>query len=166
MKSKLIKYWIKGDKKGTHENFFVGLPGSPDNLSSNKNGILVAMASVVNENPSLTHTMSAHPYARRFFARFLELSILPFKFINSFYPNPFTNFVLKEIGTTKIFTYVIPKHRMVIRFDWNGNIIKSYHSTDDSLEFVTHALEVDNYLYLGSVISNFIGRVDLSKAKE
>ena len=161
-KSKLIKYWIKGEKKGTHEDFFVGLPGNPDNLTADKKGILVALAGVINEKyPSLPHRLSSHPLIRKFVARFIELILMPFRFINSFYPNPVCNYVAINIGKTEIFEPILPKHRIVIRFDWNGNIIKSYHGTDDTLGMVTHALEVGDHLYLGSVVSKFIGRVSL-----
>lgn len=161
-KSKLIKYWIKGAKKGTHEDFFAGLPGSPDNLSADKKGILVALAAVIDEkHPSLPHRLSSYPLIRKFVARFIELILMPFKFINSIYPNPLTNFVAINLGKTEMFEPLIPKHRMAIRFDWNGNIVKSYHGTDGTLGMTTHALEVGDHLYLGSVISNFIGRVSL-----
>lgn len=167
MRSKLIKCWIAGDKKGTHENFFVGLPGCPDNMQADKKGILVALASVIDgKKPSVMHMFSNRPFIRRFLARLFELTITPFKLVNSIYPNPFTNFVISEFGTTKMFTSLIPNHRMVIRFDWNGNVIKSYHGTDDSLGMITHAIEVDNYLYLGSVIEKFIGRVKLNKSQK
>lgn len=162
-KSKLTKYWIKGEKKGTHEDFFVGLPGSPDNLSADKKGILVALASVIDEkHPSLPHKLSNYPLIRKFGARFIELILMPFRFINSYYPNPLSNYVAINLGKTEMFQPLLPKHRMVIRLDWNGNIVKSYHGTDDTLGMITHALEVGDYLYLGSVISKFIGRVSLN----
>ena len=36
---RIQKYWLKGDKAGTSEIFVENLPGFPDNVSSNEEGI-------------------------------------------------------------------------------------------------------------------------------
>jgi sugar lactone lactonase YvrE len=35
---RIIRYWLKGPKAGTHEVFIENLPGFPDNISSNRKG--------------------------------------------------------------------------------------------------------------------------------
>src|SRR5699024_4782916 len=36
---RVIRYWLKGDKKGTHEVFLDNLPGLPDNINYDGDGI-------------------------------------------------------------------------------------------------------------------------------
>lgn len=35
---RIVRYWLKGPKAGTHEVFIDNLPGFPDNISSNRKG--------------------------------------------------------------------------------------------------------------------------------
>ncbi|KAG5679181.1 hypothetical protein PVAND_008770 [Polypedilum vanderplanki] len=164
-RQKLSKHWIAGEKKGQTENF-LNLPGAPDNLSSNKNGFLIAMPVIADENhPLLTYLLAPRPLIRKFLARFFELTLMPFKFVNSIYPNPITINIVNKFGTMDMLSFIIPKHRAVIHVDWNGNILKTYHGTDDSTASLTHAIEIDNYLYLGSVVTDYIGRVQIKNDK-
>jgi hypothetical protein len=164
-RQKLSKLWINGDKKGSTESFITALPGAPDNLTSNKRGILITLPVVADENhPMLTYLIAHRPILRKFLARFFELTIMPFKFINSIYPNPVTIAIVNKFGTMDMLAFIIPKHRAVIRADWNGNVVKTYHGTDDSTASITHALEIDNYLYLGSVVTDYIGRVQIKSS--
>lgn len=36
---RIVRYWLKGPKKGTHDIFIENLPGFPDGISGNRNGI-------------------------------------------------------------------------------------------------------------------------------
>lgn len=166
-RTRLMRYWLKGEKKGQWESFVDGIPGAPDNLSSNSRGILVTLAtSADTDHPMLSHTLAGYPTIRKFLSRFFELFLMPFKLANSIYPNPLTNFMIREFGSTDMLVYIVPKRRTIIRLDWNGNIIKSYHGDDDSSGMITHAVEIDNQLYLGSVVSNYIARVNIKNSKK
>ena len=162
--ARLIKVWLKGDKKGRNEVFIDGLPGTPDNLSFDNDGIWVALASAIDEkNPMPAHLLASFPLIRKFLARLLELIKLPFSFVESFYPNSLTQFVCREFMSMDMIMFLIPPRRTIIRLDWDGNIVKSLHGSDNSAGSVTHALLVDDELYMGSVTSKFIARVKIAK---
>ncbi len=95
--------------------------------------------------------------------RLSELILMPFRFINAIYPNYFTNNFVREFGSMPQLKFLFPPRKSIILVDWEGNILESYHGSDGSLELITHALQVGDYLYLGSVTDNFIGRVQLKE---
>lgn len=159
---KLHKIWLQGEKAGKSEIFFEGLPGTPDNLTTNKKGVLATLATATDSsNPSLPILFAPYPIFRRFVCRFFDVLLMPFRFINSIYPNYFTNTFVREFGSMDQLKFTFSPRKTVVLIDWNGNAVTSYHGSDDTLGGITHALQVDDYLYLGSVTENFIGRVQL-----
>lgn len=160
-KSRLMRVWLTGLKKGSSEIFIDGLPGAPDNLSYDENGIWVPLASAADENhPMLNHLLAPYPLGRKFLVRLLELIKMPFEIVHSFYPTRLTNFVSRSFGSMDMILFIIPARRTIVRLDWNGKIVKSYHGSDKSAGSITHVMKLGNQLYLGSVTSDFISRVD------
>jgi adipocyte plasma membrane-associated protein len=160
--SRLMRVWLTGPRKGSAEVFFDGLPGAPDNLSFDIDGIWVPLASAADDkHPMLNHLLAPYPLARKFLVRLLELIKMPFEFVNSIYPNRVANFVAREFGSMDMILFILPPRRTIIRLNWKGNVVKSYHGSDKSTGTVTHAMKLGNYLYLGSVTSDFIGRVEI-----
>jgi len=158
--SKLTKVHLSGAKKGKVEVFVDGLPGSPDNLSSDADGIWFPLAvSEDDEHPSLAHQLSNFPTARKILVRLLHLIKMPFDVVNKFYPNTITKSVAQTIGSMDSFSFLFPPRRTVVRVNWNGDIVASYHGFDKSTSVTTHVLQVDGYLYLGSVTHDYVGRV-------
>lgn len=160
--SRLLRVWLKGSKQGTSGVFFDGLPGAPDNLSFGGDGIWVSLATAADEkHPMLPHLLAEYPTIRKFLVRLLELILMPFEFVNSYYQNPFTSFICREFGSMDMIKFIIPARRAVINLGWNANVVKSLYGSDSTAGVVTHALKLDDFLYLGSVTSNFIARVKL-----
>lgn len=158
--STLHRIWLSGSKAGKSEIFVDGLPGGPDNLTTNKKGILVTLANAIDDShPSLPDLLAPYPTIRRFLARLCELVTIPFRFINSFYPNVITNTFIREFGSMDSIKFIIPPRRTVILVDWNGKIVTAYHGSDGSLGPITHALQVGDFLYTGTVTENYIGKV-------
>lgn len=158
--SKLIKIWLTGQKKGKSETFFTGIPGAPDNLTFDDQGIWVALAAVITDkHPMIPHFLTDYPMARKFLGRLFELFKMPSTFINGIYPNSITHAVLREFYSTDTIQYITPAFRAVVRLNWNGHVVKFYHGSDETAGSVTHAMEQDGFLYLGSVTSQFIARV-------
>lgn len=59
----VVRYWLKGDKAGTHDIFFDNLPGIPDGISANGNGTFwVALFSPRN---AMLDSMSDKPLLRK-----------------------------------------------------------------------------------------------------
>ncbi|CRL06686.1 CLUMA_CG019603, isoform A [Clunio marinus] len=157
--SRLLRFWLKGSKKGTSDVFIDGLPGSPDNLSSDEDGIWVTLAEGLDDDhKSIAHFIARYPTLRKFLIHLFELILMPFEFVNKFYNNRVSTFVSREFGSMDMLKHILPPRRTVLRLDWDGNVVKSFHGTDNSCGGITHAMKLDNHLYLGSVTSNYIAK--------
>jgi sugar lactone lactonase YvrE len=59
---RIVRYWLKGSKAGTHEIFIDNLPGFPDNISNNRKGTFwLALFTVRNETADKLHPL---PFSR------------------------------------------------------------------------------------------------------
>lgn len=164
--SRLMKIWLKGSNVGSSEIFIDGLPGTPDNLTPDNDGIWVPLpVSADDEHPLLSHKLSKYPMIRKFLARFMELIKMPFAIAHKIYPNPITGNIVLKIGSMEMFSFLFPARHTIVRLDWNGNVVASYHSFDKSFTATTHVLEIDGFLYLGSILSDYIGRVKIDTSK-
>lgn len=158
--SRLQKCYLKGAKKGECEMFIEGLPGMPDNLTPDEDGIWVPLVATADpENPNLAQSVDRLPYVRKFLVRLLMLVEIPFKLIQNFYPNPYTEGIVYNIGHFKGTTAMLPDRTTIVRVDWNGNVVGALHGFDQSVHSVSEVLEFGDYLYLGSPYNDFIGRV-------
>uniref|UniRef100_D3TSC0 Hemomucin n=1 Tax=Glossina morsitans morsitans TaxID=37546 RepID=D3TSC0_GLOMM len=158
--SRLMKYHLKGSNAGKGEVFVEGLPGLPDNLTPNEDGIWVPLIlSVDSQNPSLFAIFTEFPNLRLFLARILYLFEAPFRAINNIYPNRFSQRFVHFIGHGESVSFMIPKRATIVRLDWDGNIVGSLHGFDKSVGAACHVLEFNDYLYLGSPFNRFLARV-------
>lgn len=158
--SRVQKYYLKGEKKGQVEVFVEGLPGVPDNLTPDVDGVWIALVvSADPEYPMLPQSLTRLPLVRKFIARLLHLIEMPFDFITNMYPNPYTKSIAYKIGSFSSFSALYPKRTTVVRTDWDGKIIGSLHGFDKSVHTVSHVAEFKDYLYFGSPFNNYIGRV-------
>lgn len=158
VRSKILKVWLTEAKFGEAETFIEGLPGYPDNLSADKNGIWVAMPVTADpDHPSLFQSMAPMPLTRKFLARLYSLAELLFVTIDKVYPNEFCKNTIHKLVVTGMTSILNPERSTVLRIDWNGNILAAYHSYDGN--FYTHAMELDGHLYLGSFTNDYIGKV-------
>lgn len=158
--SRISKYFLAGPKKGQSEVFVEGLPGIPDNITPDEDGLWIALVvSADPANPMLPHSLAPLPYVRKFLARLLTLIEMPFAFIDRVYPNPYTKSIVYKIGGFSAFSFTFPKRTTIVRTDWNGKIIGSLHGFDQSVHQVSHVMELNDHLYIGSPYNNFIAKV-------
>lgn len=158
--SRVMKYYLNGEKKGQTEVFADGLPGLPDNLTPDSDGLWIALVvSADPENPMIPQATTRLPLIRKFIARVLTLIEMPFKLITDMYPNPYTKSIAYKIGGFQSFGFVFPPRSTIVRTDWNGKIIGSLHGFDGSIRQISHVAEFNDYLYFGSPYNNYIGRV-------
>ena len=68
---RIQKYWLKGDKAGTSEIFIENLPGFPDNVSSNEEGIF--WVALFNPRNNFVEMSSNKPFLRKIVFRLPEL---------------------------------------------------------------------------------------------
>lgn len=130
---RIIRYWLKGDKAGSHEVFIDNLPGFPDGISSNRQGrFWVALPTL-----RLPTVDKLHPKP--------WLKNLSAKLPASLKPKPIDyGLVLALDETGKIEGSL---------HDPSGEVLKE----------ITSAEEHKGYLYLGTLHNDRIGRLDLAK---
>jgi adipocyte plasma membrane-associated protein len=158
--SRIQKFYLNGEKKGQVEPFVEGLPGIPDNITPDQDGLWVALVvSADPANPMLPQSLAPLPLVRKFLIRILTLIEMPFNFITSVYPNPYTKLVSYKIGAFPTLSFIYPPRSTIVRMDWNGKIIGSLHGFDGSVKTASHVLEFNDSLYIGSPYSNFISKV-------
>lgn len=162
---RLGKYYLKGPKAGQSEIFVEGLPGLPDNLTPDADGIWVPLVHAADsEHPNTFALFSRFPTIRLFLARLFTLFELPFRYLNSVYPNKFSQRFVHFVGHGESIKGLVPKRTTVVRVDWNGNIVGSLHGFDSSVSGVSHVLEYQDQLYLGSPFNHYLARVKSPKA--
>lgn len=127
------KYWLKGRKKGQKEVFFNNLPGFPDNINYNGNGIF----------------WLAVPNVR------------PDKAFEDLYPKPFWRKVLIRMGES-VYRSVEPKpFGMVVGLDLEGNVVHNFQDSTGVFHDITSVTEWDGKLWIGSLKMNGLGRLEL-----
>lgn len=162
-RSRILKHWIKSEKNGKTEIFADGIPGVPDNLSCDKNGVWTALPVAVDpENPLILHQLAQFPLIRKFIVRSLKLLELLFSFIDSsIYENDLCKTISYHLGGNIMSEIGKNKRSSILRFDWNGSIVAAYHAFDGST--YTHVLDHDGKLYLGSFKNDYIAIIKRQK---
>lgn len=127
------KYWLKGTKKGQKEILVDALPGFPDNITYNDAGIF----------------WLAIPEIR------------PGNAVESLYTKPFIRKMLSRLPDFVINQTVPPKKAMVIGIDENGKVIHNLQDDSGKLYSLTSALQIDDYLYMGSLKMNSLAKFRL-----
>lgn len=128
---RIIRYWLKGPKVGTHEIFIDNLPGFPDNISSNNKGTFwLALFTVRNEAADKLHPS---PFLKA------QMSKLP----KSLWPQP------------------EPYGLVLALDEQGNIIQSLHEPTGKHLKEITSAREYGGYLYLGSLHNDRIGKYKL-----
>ncbi|XP_043720325.1 protein STRICTOSIDINE SYNTHASE-LIKE 4-like [Telopea speciosissima] len=135
-KFRCLKHWLKGELSGKTEIFIESLPDAPDNINLAPDG--------------------------SFWIALIELR---------------TNTWLDFVHTSKLAKHLVanfPKlvdllngakrKAMAVNVGTNGEIIRKFDDPDGKvMSFVTSVLEFEGHLYLGSMNSNFIGKLQLKQ---
>jgi sugar lactone lactonase YvrE len=125
---RIKRYWLKGPKAGTHDIFMDNLPGFPDNISGNRRGTFWLALFTVRN--SVADAMHPYPFLKA------QLSKLP----KLFWPKP------KPYG-------------LVLAINENGAVTQSLHEPSGKhLREITSARQYGDFLYLGSLHNDRIGR--------
>lgn len=159
----ILKYFLRGAKKGTWEPFVTGLPGHTDNLMpSGTNGFWVPLITARDsENPSLMASLAQVPLVRKFLLRMLYLIEFPLKMINQVYPNEYTQKAAYWWGSFGSASWAFPPRTTLVKVDWTGKVVGALHGMDKSVHSIAHVAEDGDYLYLGGPFINYMGRVKL-----
>uniref|UniRef100_A0A803M8N4 Strictosidine synthase conserved region domain-containing protein n=2 Tax=Chenopodium quinoa TaxID=63459 RepID=A0A803M8N4_CHEQI len=133
-KSRCLKHWLQGDLQGKTEIFIDNLPGAPDNINLAPDG--------------------------SFWIALIELSNKEMKFVH-------TSKIVKHLLATfpKLIKFVQASHNKatVMKVSEDGKILKRFDDAEGTVvSFVTSAVEYEGNLYLGSLNSNFVGKLSLN----
>jgi hypothetical protein len=155
-RSKIIRYILKADAAVT---FAENLPGFPDNIMADKNGIWVALPITGDpDHPIYFQKLAQFPTVRKFLARLLYLTESFFKSVDQYAQNEFSKQMSSHFSAKLLSMFMSSKRATILRLNWKGETIAEYHSFDSA--FYTHVLEVDGKLYLGSFTNDYIARVN------
>lgn len=128
---RIVRYWLKGPKAGTHEIFIDNLPGYPDNISNNRRGTFwLALFTVRNETADKLHPS---PFLKA------QMSKLP----KAFWPKPKPYGLVLALDEQGKITQSL------------------HEPTGKHLKEITSAREYGGYLYLGSLHNDRIGKYKL-----
>ncbi len=132
---RILRYWLKGEKAGTHDVFIDNLPGFPDNLSYNDRGIFW-VAIFAPRDALLDKLLPGNLYLRTVIAK------LP-AFVQ---PRP-------------------KKHAFVLGLDLEGKVVANLqYAGDDAYAPITSVREHGPFLYFGSLSFPAVGRLPLNQA--
>lgn len=132
-KFRCLKYWLKGENKGETEIFIQNLPGGPDNINLAPDGT--------------------------FWIAILQFHSDVLQFVHS-------SKVCKHLlaASPTLLNLLNPAYSKatVINVANNGKIIRKFEDPNGKvMSFVTSAFEFEDHLYLGSLNSDFIGKLPL-----
>ncbi|MBM7059509.1 SMP-30/gluconolactonase/LRE family protein [Pseudomonas sp. UL073] len=129
---RITRYWLKGDKAGQHDIFIDNLPGLPDNLQGDHAGTF--WVALPSPRKSDADFLHRHPWLKA------QIAKLP----RALWPK------------------AIP-YGLAIAIDENGKIVRSLHDTSGShLRMITSVKPVGDYLYLGSLENDRIGKLKIN----
>jgi sugar lactone lactonase YvrE len=129
--AQINKLWIKGPKKGNHELLPIDLPGYPDNISYNGNGIFWVALPVVRDSDF--ESLSDKPFLRKLIARL---------------PQSWLEAKSEPYG-------------MVIGMDTLGKVVFNLQDSTQNYHSITSVNEHDGYLYIGSIEMGSVGKYKL-----
>lgn len=132
-KFRCLKYWLKGESKEQTEIFVENLPGGPDNIKLAPDGSFwIAILQLSSPGLEFVHTSKATKHLLAAFPKLIKLAA------------------------------PLHKKAAVVNVAANGIVIRKFEDPNGKvMSFVTSALEFDDHLYLGSLNTNFIGKLPL-----
>lgn len=127
------RLWLRGPRVGTQDHFVENFPALPDNITFNgRDTYWIAF----------------------FMARDSSLDAL----------RGWPSFIKKVLLRLPSWLEpdAPPPYGFVVGVDLNGRVIRSLHDPAGGYSATTSAIEIDGYLYLGSVVMRGVGRVSLA----
>lgn len=136
-KFRCLKHWISGEKLGSTEIFIENLPGGPDNINIAADGQSYWIALLGRMRSRQLQFVYRYGILKHIFAT---------------YP-----YLLEWIGFQK-------NQALVVKVGEEGEPIISFDDSNGKvMSMVTSVMEVGDYLYLGSLKANFLGRLSADK---
>jgi len=137
-RSRILKYYFEGSKKGKTEIFIDNVPGFPDNIvfSEKSHVYWIGFSSKRSKPFHLSDFLSNYPIVRKYLVKFISRSV---------------------------FLSLYPKYGIIVAFNENGKIVKSLHDPTGTISFISEAVEYQNHLILGTWANDWVIIVDGTK---
>eukprot|EP00088_Acartia_fossae_P062451 TRINITY_DN7540_c0_g1_i1.p1 TRINITY_DN7540_c0_g1~~TRINITY_DN7540_c0_g1_i1.p1 ORF type:complete len:486 (+),score=91.66 TRINITY_DN7540_c0_g1_i1:146-1603(+) len=162
-RASLHKVHLTGDSdKPTHEVLSTQLPGLPDNVRVNDRGNFY-VGIISPRLPNTWHILelvAPHNLIRKFVSRLIYMVLMPVKLINYVFPTTTTRKFEYWCGNLEPFAQLSNPYGLVVEVDGKtGEIISSLHSTNGAVRFISEAMVVGRWIYLGSPYTNYLARI-------
>lgn len=136
--SRILKYYLKGEKKGTKE-IFADIPGLGDTIRFSDHDTLLVPIAVLRRSKytSVMDLLGKYPKIRSFL------------------------FSILNIRQIMLSYSILPKYGLLIEYDLKGKVVKSWHDPTGKIISGTASAAIFNKkIYIGSYYSDFIATVD------
>jgi sugar lactone lactonase YvrE len=134
-KYRVLRYWLKGEKAGTHDVFIDNLPGFPDNITYNNRGMFW-LAIFAPRDALLDELLPGSLYLRTVISK-LPAFLQP----------------------------KAKRHAYVLGLDQEGKVVANLqYAGDDAYAPITSVREHGPFLYFGSLTYPALGRLPLNQA--
>uniref|UniRef100_T1IQL5 polyribonucleotide nucleotidyltransferase n=1 Tax=Strigamia maritima TaxID=126957 RepID=T1IQL5_STRMM len=149
-KYNILKYHLKGAKKGQIEIFTDNLPGIPDNIHrTNRGTYWVALVGVrYAGKQTFPETFGSYPTIRKVVGRFFSIVDTVFQWTLQTVQNKYLYQLNLWIQSIKLSLITGPPHGLIIEIDQTGKILQSLHSPSGHIHHISHVLEHRDNLYL------------------
>ncbi|CAL8111728.1 unnamed protein product [Orchesella dallaii] len=161
--SRVLKYHLKGPKKGTSEVLIDRLPGYPDNVRSNgKGGFYISLViSRSAENPNMIDQIAPFPLIRKLILRFESVLVKICEFIYLYAQNEYIGKAIayiKHVGPVGDVNN-FPNDVTIVEVDERGNILGSLQKQEGQIAYISEVGIGKEYTYLGSPYTSKLWRI-------
>ncbi|KAK2155271.1 hypothetical protein LSH36_244g02026 [Paralvinella palmiformis] len=142
--ARLLKCYVKGEKRGQVEIFIDNLPGFPDNIRRSASGSYwIGLIEIRRQNGPVLDIELYAPYP--------QIRQLRYKWQ-----------LFKSVFRSNTHTITLDKsYGLVVEVDANGNYRRSLHDPTGNIAGISHAEEHEGKLFMASLFNNFIAMVYL-----
>ncbi|XP_023333407.1 adipocyte plasma membrane-associated protein [Eurytemora carolleeae] len=161
-RARIHKYYLTGERSGEVKVLVNSLPGLPDNIKLNDRGNYY-VGLIGPRLPGTWHILelvAPHNILRKFISRLVCMVLIPSKLLNLVFPTSASLQFEYWCGNLEPFAHLTRPYGLVVEVDGKtGDIISSLHSTNGAVRFISEAVVLDRWVYLGSPYTNYLARV-------
>ncbi|XP_035703714.1 adipocyte plasma membrane-associated protein isoform X2 [Folsomia candida] len=167
MRARIIRYFLKGARKGEHEVFVDGLPGLPDNIRPNGRGgyyigLFMPRYPYAKAGENLVDVLSDKPLLRKLIVRiqYLFLSL-----INTIEVFTGPDVLIDQVRSTVQLlgsnpeNMEVPKKSIVTEIDGNGKIIKHLENKIGGAIAISEVHVGPTFTYFGTAVKKTIWKI-------
>jgi len=160
----ILKYHLKGPKKGQLEHFVANLPGFTDNIRLNERGTywIAFCAAIDPQDPSLWERITCH-ITRYYVYSSLELLNKLLQTVYSLAPVDFVKTLHHSVLELLHESVYQGDYGLIVEVNAKGEILRSLHSPKGVVSRISQVTEHQGTLYIASYWNGFIGKVKLPK---